>query len=108
MGVNRVRLITLAAASVAGLASVARLPVLKDSLTLDAVKNGAPVRHAMRAVSYRAIGHETIDDFENAQFYGQITIGTPPQLFEVIFDTGLSVILDHFPRDSSGVVVSGR
>jgi cathepsin D len=70
------------------LAAVARLPVLKDPLTIDAVKSGAPIRHAMRAVNYKAVGHETIDDFENAQFYGQITIGTPPQLFEVIFDTG--------------------
>ena len=71
------------------LAIMARLPVLKDHLTMDAIKSGAPIRHAMRAVNYTAVGHETIDDFENAQFYGQITIGTPPQLFEVILDTGL-------------------
>lgn len=29
-----------------------------------------------------------INDFQNAQYYGQISVGTPPQNFNVIFDTG--------------------
>jgi hypothetical protein len=29
-----------------------------------------------------------IDDFMNAQFYGEIEVGTPPQRVKVIFDTG--------------------
>merc|ERR1711871_1263378 len=29
-----------------------------------------------------------INDYQNAQYYGQATVGTPPQTFNVIFDTG--------------------
>lgn len=35
-------------------------------------------------------GDVTINDFANAQYYGSLTVGTPPQKLNMVFDTGSS------------------
>ncbi len=44
----------------------------------------------IRDPSSGAVGPVAISNFENAQYYGPISIGTPAQVFQVIYDTGSS------------------
>mmetsp|Transcript_95774 Transcript_95774/g.240000 ORF Transcript_95774/g.240000 Transcript_95774/m.240000 type:complete len:416 (-) Transcript_95774:225-1472(-) len=55
------------------------------------------MRHVLRAKYGGGDGDESnqksdipIADFQNACYYGELTVGTPPQTFRVIFDTGSS------------------
>jgi len=76
-----------------GAFAVMRIPLHKtDSLNDIYRKNGvAPVARPS-PYTVRNLGADPIvvNDYQNAQYYGPITAGTPPQTFNVIFDTGSS------------------
>merc|ERR1719353_2125480 len=68
--------------------NVYRIPMLKRSTEEVIQGRLAAAADAERNGLLKSSGDVKINDFQNAQYYGQATIGTPPQTFNVIFDTG--------------------
>ena len=69
-------------------AAVYRAPLEYRPLTVERLK-----LRAQAAAEPGALGDSgkvVINDFENAQFYGTVDIGTPAQSFKVVYDTGSS------------------
>jgi hypothetical protein len=85
-------LIVLALAIVSA-SALTRIPVKKmDSLNTLYRKNGLIKVPSLEQTfnKYTTQDNVVINDFQNAEYYGEITVGTPPQTFNVIFDTGSS------------------
>src|SRR3989338_8082012 len=79
-----------------------RIPLLKDETARHRIAQADPALlkkwenylNEIRSINGlpRTAGTASVSlvDYEYAQYYGQISIGTPPQIFTVIFDTGSS------------------
>ncbi|KAF1314355.1 Aspartic protease, partial [Globisporangium splendens] len=72
-------------------AAVLKMPVKKlgqaqfiENVIVDALTNTAA------AVSQEASTSVVIKNYANVQYYGEVSVGTPPQTFTVIYDTGSS------------------
>lgn len=78
--------VVVAVVSVFALVHAGKIPLMKEELTLERV-NGQ-INH----IKSKYLGSEPIDvtNFMNAQYFIQTSIGTPPQSFTVVPDTGSS------------------
>lgn len=72
-------------------AKLLRMPLDKRPLTVDRLrKNTSPESRERLYAKYGGGGDIVISDFQNAQYFGPIGLGTPAQNFKVIYDTGSS------------------
>jgi hypothetical protein len=77
---------SIAIAALLGAASAGRIPVKKVNMTKDMYNNQQNVINA----KFLGGEHVTVKDYMNAQYFIEVSVGTPAQNFTVVPDTGSS------------------
>jgi len=78
------------AASLAVAAAQVRVPLTKPSLSFDETVKALNGQGQELGAKYGSPAPIVISDYQNAQYYGPITVGTPGETVNVVYDTGSS------------------
>jgi len=93
-GQYRVSMQRLVIATAAGAAAgqVVNVPLTHKPKTMQQVKAAKVARMALRTTvnSTDSIPSLPLTDLQDAEYYGEVDIGSPPQKFQVIYDSGSS------------------
>jgi len=78
----------LLAAVAPAAAGIVRFPLHKNELSYEETRESVHLSASRLNARYGSTETVVIQDYQNAQFYGEISVGTPAQTERVIFDTG--------------------
>jgi len=78
----------LLAAVAPAAAGIVRFPLHKNELSYEETRESVHLSASRLNARYGSTESVVIQDYQNAQFYGEISVGTPAQTERVIFDTG--------------------